>query len=115
MGKVDFPRFETQNLGVLVRHDLQCQAVQTGKLLSVLAKSPVVEIAREDETLTRPVVGEHKRSKSGNFLPLRGYVPRCRQGSCLQGFRQTMLRKNRELSQDAKPRAKGFRECDGYR
>ena len=65
--EVDLARLEPQHLGVLVRHDLECDPVEIRQLDTHFVRPPVPRIPDKDEPLTRLVGLEHERAQTGHL------------------------------------------------
>ena len=75
MREVGGARLQPQQLGVLLGHDLEDEAIEIRQLLAVGGLAPVARVAIEDEPLPWLVLAQHERPGADDLGGRRLRVP----------------------------------------
>ena len=89
---VELPRLEPQQLRVLVRDDLDDEAIEIRQRGAVRRLAEVVRVAREDEALARHVLAQHERAEADDLGRRRVEPPGVRERAGLRAPRSSLWR-----------------------
>ncbi len=117
VGEVRRARLEAQQFRVLLRDDLEDDAIEVGQRATVRRLPPVARVAFEDEPLSRLVLAQDEGPRACQIGRRRLRVPRRGQRARLQRRLELVLRQDRQDVEqpDARARRPRVRHDDGLR
>ena len=112
---VDLPRLQPHHLRVLLRHDLDDDAIEIGQGLPAIVLAPVARVAIVDQPLPGLVAREHERPEAHDLGRRRARRPRLVERARAQRRLQLVARHDRQVVEHAHARGERRGKGDDHR
>ena len=109
---VELSRLEPQQLGALVRDDLDDQTVEVWQRRAVRRLAEIARVAREDDALPGQVLAQDERAEADHLGRRRVEAPGFDERAGLQRRLELVARENRQAVEQADARREGHRKGD---